>query len=416
MFEALRSESGPFSRPGLLEMITKQNDQAIAEINSDDEEHLLGVVPEQYADYLESKYRLHAPEIIEERERWRMEPVDHLLDYYTSSVAGYSTNQSKAVKIHVPFHGDKELFFWSPTTYSTSYLQPFAVNRQSVVLGPYLILPNPAATVEQALIDLGKIKQQLTWQQKDFDVHQHDLRRRIDTAIVGRREQVLHFRSAIAAIDIPLIEGQLSRHMYVPPTIEFRPMILDRPKGVKRDWKPEPTLSQNDYRKILEAIHGIGSDIEKYPGMHLGHGEETLRDSFLVSLGRLVKASVTGETFNKSGKTDILVKYQGDNLFVAECKNWHSPKEYLKAIDQLLGYLTWRDSKTALLIFVRDPEITNVLATALQTTRKHPNFVAEKSSVSESWTNYRFHLTGDPERELSLAVQLFHFPKASPTR
>ncbi len=34
------------------------------------------------------------------------------------------------------------------------------------------------------------------------------------------------------------------------------------------------------------------------------------------------RGQATGETFNKSGKTDILVRDGDRNVFVAECKWW----------------------------------------------------------------------------------------------
>ena len=50
-------------------------------------------------------------------------------------------------------------------------------------------------------------------------------------------------------------------------------------------------------------------------------------------------------------------------------------KAYLQAITQLLGYLTWRDSKTALIIYVRLQSFSNVLAEVERATPDHPEFV-----------------------------------------
>jgi hypothetical protein len=41
---------------------------------------------------------------------------------------------------------------------------------------------------------------------------------------------------------------------------------------------------------------------------------------------------------------------------------------------------------------------------------EHPNFLGFVSEQGESWYNYRFHLPGDRNRELKLAVMLFHTP------
>ncbi len=90
--------------------------------------------------------------------------------------------------------------------------------------------------------------------------------------------------------------------------------------------------------------------------------EETLRDLLLMVLSPHFQ-SVSGETFNKTGKTDILIRHEGKNLFVAECAIWKGSNQFLGKIDQLLSYLTWRDSKTALICFVRNKDVANVLNT-----------------------------------------------------
>jgi hypothetical protein len=61
------------------------------------------------------------------------------------------------------------------------------------------------------------------------------------------------------------------------------------------------------------------------------------------------KAQATGETFNFQGKTDILIRVEAKNVYIAECKFWKGEKTLLATLDQLLSYLSWRDTKAALL-------------------------------------------------------------------
>jgi hypothetical protein len=44
-----------------------------------------------------------------------------------------------------------------------------------------------------------------------------------------------------------------------------------------------------------------------------------------------------GETFNFEGKTDILIRVEALNVFIAECKLWKGEKQFLATIDQLLS-------------------------------------------------------------------------------
>jgi len=66
------------------------------------------------------------------------------------------------------------------------------------------------------------------------------------------------------------------------------------------------------------------------------------------------EGQATGATFNFEGKTDILLRVDGKNAFIAECKFWTGEKQFLETIDQLLGYLSWRDTKAAILLFNRN--------------------------------------------------------------
>src|SRR5690606_29732415 len=127
-------------------------------------------------------------------------------------------------------------------------------------------------------------------------------------------------------------------------------------------------------------------------------------DQFLLILEtRYDATTATGETFNRGGKTDIILKYANDgtNLFVAECKFWHGAAEFHKAISQLFDrYLTWRDSKVALLLFVRNKDFTNILNVIKEEALKHPYFLSEVGQRGETSFSYHFHLPADKEKRV----------------
>ena len=66
--------------------------------------------------------------------------------------------------------------------------------------------------------------------------------------------------------------------------------------------------------------------MELSPHAFLDMGEEDLRYHFLVQLNGAFKGQATGETFNFQGKTDILIRVDGRNVFIAECKFWDGPQ------------------------------------------------------------------------------------------
>ncbi|MFM9616172.1 hypothetical protein ACKI18_46870, partial [Streptomyces niveiscabiei] len=60
--------------------------------------------------------------------------------------------------------------------------------------------------------------------------------------------------------------------------------------------------------------------MERSPTAFKTMGEEDLRQHFLVQLNGQFDGAATGETFNYEGKTDILLRVAGRNIFIAECK------------------------------------------------------------------------------------------------
>ena len=43
---------------------------------------------------------------------------------------------------------------------------------------------------------------------------------------------------------------------------------------------------------------------------------------FWFELNGHYEGGASGETFNYEGKTDILIRVQGKNIFIAECEYW----------------------------------------------------------------------------------------------
>lgn len=165
------------------------------------------------------------------------------------------------------------------------------------------------------------------------------------------------------------------------------------------------------YDSILTYIEGVGKMYERLPSSYKDRGEEALRDQMVVTLEVAVNGTVTGETFNKRGKTDILVREGGNTCFIGECKFWTGPAGFSSTIDQLLSYLSWRDNNTAVIVFVRNKEFTSVLQKADVASRSPPRFVRKVSQPSDTWGNFEFSHPDDPLRIIRVAVMLYHLPE-----
>ena len=169
------------------------------------------------------------------------------------------------------------------------------------------------------------------------------------------------------------------------------------------------------YDDILKVIYDLGKSMEKKPSTYKDKDEEGIRDQFLLVLEtRYDSTTATGETFNRGGKTDIILKYAKDssNLFVAECKFWQGTSEFHKAISQLFDrYLTWRDSKTALILFVTNKDFTSVIDTIKKETPNHPYFLKSTGTRGETSFSFHFHLPQDKDKIVFLEIIAFHYDK-----
>ena len=132
-----------------------------------------------------------------------------------------------------------------------------------------------------------------------------------------------------------------------------RPPAL--PQVPKSGLAPEPGITDETYGHILQFIRHQGRTFERTPSTYAVHGEEDLRNIILAQLNGHFHGDAVGEAFRRKGKTDICIEQDNRAAFVGECKLWTGAAGLTAAMDQLLGYLTWRDSKAALIMFTVAP-------------------------------------------------------------
>ena len=76
----------------------------------------------------------------------------------------------------------------------------------------------------------------------------------------------------------------------------------------------------------------------------------------------------------------------------------------------LFGYATWRDSKTALMIFSKNDDFSGVLANIADFVPRHSGFKRLDKHISETHLRNVFGQQNDPSREVHLAVLVFNIP------
>ncbi len=129
----------------------------------------------------------------------------------------------------------------------------------------------------------------------------------------------------------------------------------------------EYCISDGDYKNIVNIIHNACAAMESTSRTFSKNNEEELRDFIIATLGTHYINSVSGETFRKIGKTDIHVMFDNKAAFIGECKIWHGIKKFNDAIEQLFGYSTWKDTKTALIVFNKENKDFSAIRKSVKT-------------------------------------------------
>lgn len=196
---------------------------------------------------------------------------------------------------------------------------------------------------------------------------------------------------------------------------EIKRCILSLKQSDTYKWENgqiQANFPNPEYETILHHINTQINYFSKVPQTFCTFGEEALRDQILTGLAPFIPGSVTGESYNKKGKTDILIQGQNStNVFIGECKFWRGESEVFPTINQLLSYLTWNDTKTAIILFVDNKDLSSVIEKLKTAISQHPNFLSMSAQNSETWLNYKFTMPGDPQRIIDMAIMIAHIPK-----
>lgn len=309
----------------------------------------------------------------------------------------------------VPILGDPKLLGLRASTYS---LSPPRAEITSYELRIHYDTDYGPGTVDQirSFFDrsLGEIEQSLGFTNKDIAAHNRALTSEIPGMVSARRAKHLADKRLQTDLGYPIKQRADSSAYSVPVNRrQLTPKRPTPPQPTETAFMPEPRLADKDYEAALEVLQNARNALERSPSTTNKLTEEQIRDILLVLLNGQFKGQASGEVFNGRGKTDILIRVEDRNVFIGECKFWGGPKKFTDALDQLLSYTTWRDTKAALLIFVKKGDITAITEKAAVAVRAHPNFKRDGKHDTEDRHDFVLHINGDTNRELKLALMIF---------
>ena len=382
------------------------------EVASMEGNRLLNTSVDDLCEYFVEKYQLHPPVLLEDQavadQKETQIDVSKDFNRFISDPSRPFYVPGTEVILEVPFQGEAVFFKVRPSTFTTM-LPVAAIRDNTLSLSVFGTDLTPDETKSQFTRSLDEIKKYLTWIANDVKPLNDELGALAREAIESRRQKLLADQSLVASLGFTLKRRDDAPTTYAAPEVRRR-VVPELPKASTAPFEPEPALDMGNYEHILKVVFSMVQVMERSPNAFQNMKEEDIRNHFLVQLNGQYEGNATGETFNLSGKSDILIRVQDRNIFIAECKFWGGPKTLLETIDQILNYTNWRDTKTAILLFNRNKDFSRILEAIPETVKSHPKCKRQREYASE--TGFRFTLghRDDESRELLLTILAFDVP------
>ncbi len=402
-----------FNSGNLNELFGQRKDKLCREVDNCEANYLLNVSVDDYCHFLEDTYSLDAP-VLKSNEIYVADHGETNLDV-SKDGNRIIFDRSKPVYVKatyavfaIPFQGDASLFRYATSPYL------FRLPRGSIEGNEIHIRCTRTDNDTNALKaefqeEVTVISQILQDMQQRVNVFNTELSHSIRQYVMLRRKRLLDGQGMIAALGFPIKKRDDLPSTYSAPSIK-RKNPIHRPIATTEPYKPEPTLEMIEYEYILKIISDMVIVMERSPSAFVNMNEESIRTHILVNLNGHYEGQATGETFNYHGKTDILIQTEGRNIFIAECKFWTGAEGLRKTIDQLLGYTSWRDTKTAIIVLNRNKNLSAVLAQIPDVAKAHSNCKKQVEYKSETGFRFVFHHKDDRNRELILTILVLDVP------
>lgn len=384
------------------------------EIKGKQQDYILNVDSSEWEEYFINKYSylplsIYPNKIVVEFNTKRSRPVEQYGRQFEREEFEFN--------LLIPYTGSSFLFQVQPSTYvmRTANVEVPTSDSGNIIARITTHEQNPELFDREKNSLLSLIELNIGHMNKDIESFNKRIAPHYRSVLHSEIERIKKERSFFEAINVKIDKD--TEQLFQAPVISKKkipePTLDD---NSARRYIKVPTFPDNLYSDILHVIYSFYKNVEKKPSIYQSKDEEGLRDYLLPLIEtRYTGSTATGETINKDGKTDILLKYQdGTNLFVAECKFWKGEVQLHETINQLFDrYLTWRDSKVAILFFVKNKDFSAVLSTIRASIQKHPYFFRENGSRGESSFSYLFHFPNDSQKIVYTEIMAFSFNKYS---
>ena len=409
--EKFRPPHGDLFRKGTTEDLRRSIQESIkSDINVLEDDYILNVDESEYINYIVEKHKIECPIIHYNDEfldpRKVMTETHYLSGYYTQE----SLIERNVYRLYIPYSGETEMLKFCPTTFYLSEWQNISIGTKELYVD-ILDADNRPETIRQDIDSYNDtMAKMMGFLQNDINSINNQMLIYARETFLSKKEKVKSSQNLIASIGLPIKGNDSQSSTYSVPTVHKKYKQPEAGLNLTNPQHLSPIMDDKIYRDLLTSIQDYGQSLERIPETYKDKDEESIRGLFLANLSSSFESqSSTGESFNNTGKTDIMVRHGNEILFIAECKIWKGPAALLKAITQLLSYLTWRDSKTSLLLFVKNGQMSKVLESVKKTIPNHPSYIRSENQDKDTWLNYTFRMDGDDNKMVKMAVQLFDF-------
>lgn len=404
-----------FSRASLFDLLEQRKQELAQEVETIPADRLLNAVEHDVCSALVRKYRVDIPNLLKDGIAAYDEGEADVDARLEPSRVIFDDSRPFCVKGHritvvVPFEGDPDLFHYRPSSYRITLPKADVVGREL-----HLTFQGVQLSAEEVRRDIqdtvARIEEHLTTAREQVKPFNASLTGLAEDSVKRRKQRLLTQRGMVEALGIPIRPRAGAPPTYALP-VKRRVPVIESVPATSNHYSPEPALASEEYERILNIAQNMGLVMERSPSAFDRVQEEHLRDHFLVQLNGQYEGAAAGEVFNYAGKTDILIRWEGRNVFIAECKFWAGPKKFHEAVDQLLSYASWRDTKTALFLFNRNRDLSRVLAQIPELLRQHPCWKRDVTQAEETRFRSIVRHPDDAAREVVVTVCVFAVPSA----
>ena len=406
-----------FKKMELRLFLDSSREDLKSEIDRLTDEEVLSCDTSEWVDYLESKYLISPITIFEDNIEAKQTKIQipTLSQFDRGRGAEYFNVEGIRVIFTIPFVGNEKLFDLRPSTYICSV---FSVDSLSPASGDACGTFSMHIDFKQdEIINKGEEASKYVFSQfegkfssyqkmigyvnKDISSYNENLRRIIEQLLNKRRDRASKYETASKMLQIPLYQSDRAPNT---KPIVLHPVIREVTKRpIPMGLKKEYYISDTDYENINNIIFLCGTTMEQTARTYIQNNEEELRDHLLAALNTHYK-NVTGETFRKIGKTDICIQFDNKAAYIGECKIWHGEKLFGDAIQQVMNYSTWRDTKISVIIFNKDNRGFSTILTKIDTFLK-----SNATNVKRMEQNYWRYLCYDSSSGENITVSVLAF-------